>query len=287
MVRGRLTEEEKDIIKNLRNTGKSYNEIAKILNCKKERVQNFCVKNDMGGFKCNSNKNPNNKFKTFLNNFNDRFGNDFEYISGFEGSESMVLLECKKCKHQFPRSAQLARKDKKLRCSNCIKIKSKVLIMKQELQTSLDIMIKEIKKNINKEVNNKINELELEYICQECGETFDSSRKGVKYCSDKCVNRHNTRTKELKRREKILKNGKVDKDITIEKLIKRDLNICYLCHADCDIDDFKINDKGSFVVGRKYPSIDHVVPISKGGTHTWDNVRLSHHYCNTIKSNNT
>lgn len=38
------------------------------------------------------------------------------------------------------------------------------------------------------------------------------------------------------------------------------------------------------VVGKTYPSIDHVFPLSKGGLHSWDNVKLAHHYCNTIKS---
>ncbi|MDT2396282.1 HNH endonuclease [Enterococcus avium] len=29
--------------------------------------------------------------------------------------------------------------------------------------------------------------------------------------------------------------------------------------------------------------MDHVIPISKGGTHSWDNVRLAHRHCNAIK----
>lgn len=30
----------------------------------------------------------------------------------------------------------------------------------------------------------------------------------------------------------------------------------------------------------------NVIAKSKGGTHTWDNVKLAHHYCNAIKNNN-
>ena len=41
-----------------------------------------------------------------------------------------------------------------------------------------------------------------------------------------------------------------------------------------------------FVAGDNYPSVDHIKPISKGGTHTWDNIQLAHRYCNTIKSDN-
>lgn len=42
-------------------------------------------------------------------------------------------------------------------------------------------------------------------------------------------------------------------------------------------------DSGNFIVGADYPSIDHLMPMSKGGTHTWDNVKLAHHGCNTLK----
>lgn len=45
----------------------------------------------------------------------------------------------------------------------------------------------------------------------------------------------------------------------------------------------RLDNDNNFIVGYDYPSIDHVIPISKGGTHTWDNVRLAHHHCNSIK----
>lgn len=35
---------------------------------------------------------------------------------------------------------------------------------------------------------------------------------------------------------------------------------------------------------KAYPSIDHIIPVSHGGTHTWDNVELAHRYCNGVKS---
>ena len=31
-------------------------------------------------------------------------------------------------------------------------------------------------------------------------------------------------------------------------------------------------------------SLDHVVPLAKGGTHTWDNLQLAHLRCNVVKS---
>ena len=44
------------------------------------------------------------------------------------------------------------------------------------------------------------------------------------------------------------------------------------------------DDNNTFIAGNKYPSVDHMIPIAKGGTHTWDNVQLAHRYCNSIKS---
>jgi len=34
----------------------------------------------------------------------------------------------------------------------------------------------------------------------------------------------------------------------------------------------------------KAPTIDHVIPLSKGGTHEPANVQLAHYYCNSIKA---
>lgn len=58
--------------------------------------------------------------------------------------------------------------------------------------------------------------------------------------------------------------------------MKRDKGICYLCNKPVDTNDYHITDSNAFVVGKNYPTIDHVLPISKGGKHSWDNVTLSH-----------
>ena len=36
--------------------------------------------------------------------------------------------------------------------------------------------------------------------------------------------------------------------------------------------------------GPMYPSIDHIIPMSKGGGHIWSNVQVAHIICNSIKS---
>lgn len=130
--------------------------------------------------------------------------------------------------------------------------------------------------NSKNKVNNNSN-------CLECGNELEKGQE--KYCSDLCRNRANNRVARIKRRN-LIQNGKTDMDISSNKLIKRDKNVCHICGRKCDSNDYIIDNDGNFIVGKNYPSIDHVKPISKGGTHTWDNVKLAHHYCNTIKSNN-
>lgn len=59
-----------------------------------------------------------------------------------------------------------------------------------------------------------------------------------------------------------------DKGITLDGVYKRDNGICQLC--------------GKWVMP-KHASIDHIIPLIKDGTHTWDNVQLSHIRCNLVK----
>jgi hypothetical protein len=111
--------------------------------------------------------------------------------------------------------------------------------------------------------------------CKECSKFFATTNTSRKYCSHKCMTKYRDRRKEVTRRERVLSNGDVHKDISIERLIKRDKGICYLCNEKVNIN---VDSNDNF-----YPSIEHVIPIAKGGTHTWDNVKLAHRYCNMIK----
>lgn len=65
--------------------------------------------------------------------------------------------------------------------------------------------------------------------------------------------------------------------ITLKKLIKRDGLTCAICGLACI-------DGGNYLADL-YPTMDHIVPISKGGGHTWENVQVAHRICNINKSN--
>lgn len=61
---------------------------------------------------------------------------------------------------------------------------------------------------------------------------------------------------------------------------------CMLCGGEVDLGDYYHNNREHYIAGNRYPSIDHIRPVSKGGTHTWDNVQLVHRGCNSIKCDN-
>ena len=71
---------------------------------------------------------------------------------------------------------------------------------------------------------------------------------------------------------------KFDKTITLDAVITRYNGICQICGQAIDKSDI-IN---GHIRGR-YPTVDHIIPISKGGAHTWDNVQLAHMACNAGK----
>ena len=70
-----------------------------------------------------------------------------------------------------------------------------------------------------------------------------------------------------KRRARIHTNV-VDAGITMSKVYTRDKGICVICKEPCPKGD---------------ASLDHVIPLSKGGSHTWGNIQLAHFNCNSQK----
>ena len=126
----------------------------------------------------------------------------------------------------------------------------------------------------------KREKIKLKKLCKECGVDFETSHSSMRFCSGYCRKRNKAKSNELKRR-KYYQEG--DTSISLIKLIDRDDNICHICNKICDINDYYVDDNGTIITRNSYPSIDHVIPLSKGGTHTWDNIKLAHRLCNTRK----
>lgn len=91
--------------------------------------------------------------------------------------------------------------------------------------------------------------------CVVCGNEFTTFNPAQKTCSKKCSKRLQYTHKE----KRIPKEQIVDKDITLEALYRRDSGVCYLCGGMCDW-----GDKQGNIVGDTYPTIDHMIPVSRG-----------------------
>lgn len=121
--------------------------------------------------------------------------------------------------------------------------------------------------------------------CKECGKTFIKKYgdKRRKYCSNECQEKAYRKTpgyKAAKRRRRykrrMRKNNGIVEKFSREEIFKRDNWTCQICGEPVD-------------PSLEYPdlmsaSIDHIVPLSKGGNHTKRNVQLAHFICNSRKS---
>lgn len=127
----------------------------------------------------------------------------------------------------------------------------------------------------------------VERECKICGSLFYCLDKEIKCtCSSECSRKYARRKRNYRNDIRINKSNLIDKDISLEKLFIRDDGICYLCGKPCDWNDYEMRN-GTKICGKTYPSIDHVVPLARGGKHQWENVRLAHWMCNVNKGDTT
>ena len=194
----------------------------------------------------------------------------FVYVGGYAGSDSSVVLACRKCGNQITRSMVTIRHGKHTTCPVCS-------ARKREEDKRAEMEAKTVDRMARMKAKEK-----GPVACKCCGSLFVRTRQRLVYCSAACARRV-----ENNHKDKRLRGQKgIDWTITVPALVQRDDNVCHICGGLCDSKDYTINENGHFIAGPTYPSIDHVIPISKGGRHKWDNVRLAHIYCNTVKRDN-
>lgn len=245
-----------------------------------QEYKNIMLYRDM----TNMNKSVEVRELEYSDKFNDRF-DGFEYSSGYENIDADINIMCKECGNTIKRNAHILHKGTALTCEHC---KKKSMLIKSFANSINRISIdrqKAIRKVIDDEVAalKRIQSNHRYYCtCGECGKQYFNSKNQV-HCSSKCTKRFKSRVNRMKREGRVTANGKVHWDISIEKIARRDGDACYLCGESCDTKDYTVRSDGTFIAGNFYPSIEHVIPISKGGTHTWDNVLLAHRYCNSVK----
>lgn len=158
------------------------------------------------------------------------------------------------------------------------------------------------------------------HVCVQCGETWTSTHKRSKFCSSKCVNKHtdlhnpircsesdcdrgvrakgmcsmhwrrkaradgrespdawSERRKANYHKRRAQKLGTQVEDLRPIDIYERDIWLCGLCMTPVDPE--------SAWPDPMSPSLDHILPLSRGGTHTYENVQLAHLTCNVSKGN--
>ena len=266
----------------LRRSGQGYGTIAKQLGIDKNQVIWICRKNGVSGFIAEDNK----LTEATVADIVSRSG--FDYVGGYQMMKKPITVRCRVCGRTFDRQAHVFRDvangtwKNKNECPLCRQDRIAESRRERSEKKEHDArIIAEFRAESKAAlISLQLVERLATRVCRNCGNEYCIETTGYNsksYCSEKCMKRWAMRIKN-DRRLKRMKRRVHDNDITLEKLFNNSNGICYLCGKPCDWDDIVNGNAGD-----SYPSIDHVIPLSKGGTHTWDNVKLAHRSCNLVK----
>ena len=210
----------------------------------------------------------------------------FEYVGNYTGSEATCDIRCKEC-GTVRTASSVAIRHGSLRCVACYerelaeRNKRKIAEAEERKKQREEQKRQTILRREEKKKQERLDHISV-FSCEVCGAMFlADDRHKNRFCGDVCARRSRNKQKELNRRIKI-ENQMVDRDISLERLYQRDGGICYLCGRVCDWNDREVVD-GTVICGDTYPSIDHFVPLSKNGKHSWANVKLACRKCNSNK----
>lgn len=117
--------------------------------------------------------------------------------------------------------------------------------------------------------------------CNKCGTTHNAKQDGAMCgkCNRLAKKKYRAKLDIPKNTRQRCKKYKVPYDSTVRPSLVylRDKYTCYMCGVKCiKSKEYRID----------MATIDHVIPLSKGGGHTWDNVRTACMRCNTRKGTN-
>ena len=126
------------------------------------------------------------------------------------------------------------------------------------------------------------NDVRIETVCQMCRNVIpEAIRHGSRmYCSERCAEkayrkkRNATINTAQRRRRTRLRDATVE-EVSPATVFNRDGWTCWLCSLPVD--------PKAAIPMPACPTLDHVIPLSKGGEHSYQNVRCACFACNSKK----
>lgn len=186
----------------------------------------------------------------------------FIYLESQRKNQSKrIRIKCRKCGNIIERASSSVRQ-KNIYCEYCAEKERQQIELQNERIKMMRFLI-------------ALKMSKTPQICAVCGEMF-YSQYPKKYCTDKCKRK----SKGSNIRKRCKKYGVYyDPSVTSIKVFARDQYKCKICGLMCNTDDNSWN--GYF--GAYSPTVDHIIALKNGGTHTWDNVQCAHAICNSNK----
>lgn len=228
--------------------------------------------------------------------------NGFEYVGGYTNKNCIYTAKCLTCgttktkywsRNRAKYGVPICEECKKQERRRLSLIKAEELKEERKERNRIERLMMPKVDSYRLKVNKKLG---VVHICKLCSKPYTVASymadSGAKYakdfgvCSKECAKevarnkrRIINRLKSGDYRKRAMKHGVVyESGITLEKLVKRDGLTCKLCGEECSWDDKQWGSCGPL-----YPSLDHIIPMAKGGGHVWGNVQVAHVLCNSVK----
>ena len=222
----------------------------------------------------------------------------FDYVSE---SDKKGRVRCRKCGFEFERTFQNLRYGNVV-CSECAKVQKAAEERARKKEQEERKAKQEAERNAKNPLGLSSYQLSIQekydaiHVCEVCGKQYTLRERmqdgDTRYCRDngccskECLKKRARKAQKIRERGYRNHKGRArkygcafDSSVTLKALIKRNGLRCAICGEMCEPDDHGWTDH----TGPKHPTIDHIIPMSKGGGHVWDNVQVAHAICNSIK----
>lgn len=119
--------------------------------------------------------------------------------------------------------------------------------------------------------------LSIERKCKECGAAFKKERTNsgrTSFCSERCSKKHNKRVHRKAAKARL--RGVSVESVDPIRVFERDGWRCHLCGR-------KTPQERRGTYHKRAPELDHIVPLAKGGEHSYRNTACACRECNAAK----